>query len=104
MWPEKRAAIHFRRSVTKIKDSPMTQLSITLTDEARDFVERTAKARGLRTPSEFIEELVERERSRRNLDQLLLDGLDSGEPIAVTDEWWERKRTELSRRIAGGAK
>jgi antitoxin ParD1/3/4 len=79
----------------------MTQLSITLTDEARDFVERTAKARGLPTPSDFIRELVERERMRTDLDNLLLDGLDSGEPVPVTDEWWERKRLQLAERLAG---
>jgi len=79
----------------------MTQLSITLTDEARDFVERTAKARGLHTPSDYVQDLIERERTRTGIDNLLLDGIDSGEPIPVTDEWWERKRVQLAQRIAG---
>jgi uncharacterized protein YoaH (UPF0181 family) len=30
--------------------------------------------------------------SRSQLDELLTEGLESGEAIEVTDEWWEAKR------------
>ncbi|GAP94080.1 hypothetical protein [Leptolyngbya sp. NIES-2104] len=33
--------------------------------------------------------------SREQLDRLLQAGLDSGEPIEVTDDWWEQKRDRL---------
>jgi hypothetical protein len=33
--------------------------------------------------------------SPQQLDQLLLEGLESGDPITVTDEWWEQKRDRL---------
>ena len=33
------------------------------------------------------------------LDALLLEGLDSGEPIPVTPEYWERKKRRLAERL-----
>jgi antitoxin ParD1/3/4 len=30
-----------------------------------------------------------------NLEQQLLEGLESGHPIEATDEWWEQKRAQL---------
>jgi antitoxin ParD1/3/4 len=32
------------------------------------------------------------------LEAALLQGLDSGEPIEIGDEWWTRKRAELTAR------
>ena len=32
------------------------------------------------------------------VEALLLEGLDSGEPIEATDDWWEQKRTQLMQR------
>jgi antitoxin ParD1/3/4 len=36
----------------------------------------------------------------RELDALLLDGLDSGEPIPVTAEYWEEKKRKLNERLS----
>lgn len=33
--------------------------------------------------------------SREHLDQLLQEGLESGDPIEVTEEWWAQKRDRL---------
>ncbi|MBW4540329.1 MAG: hypothetical protein KME43_14455 [Myxacorys chilensis ATA2-1-KO14] len=33
--------------------------------------------------------------SREHLDQLLQAGLESGDSIEVTDEWWAQKRDQL---------
>ncbi|REJ80050.1 MAG: ribbon-helix-helix protein, CopG family [Planctomycetota bacterium] len=76
----------------------MPQLQISLSDEAVDFIEREAKARGLRTSSELIQELVDREQanSRNELDQMLIDSLDSGPAFPITDEWWEQKRAQAA--------
>jgi hypothetical protein len=37
--------------------------------------------------------------SRQQLDQLLLEGKESGDLIPVTDEWWAAKRQQLLARI-----
>jgi antitoxin ParD1/3/4 len=33
------------------------------------------------------------------IDALLLEGLDSGEPIPVTKEYWEEKKRKLTERL-----
>ncbi|WP_017743177.1 hypothetical protein [Scytonema hofmannii] len=32
-------------------------------------------------------------------DFLLLEGLDSGNKIEISEEWWENKREELTQRL-----
>ena len=34
-----------------------------------------------------------------HLNELILEGINSGEPIAITDEWWEIKRRTLLERV-----
>jgi antitoxin ParD1/3/4 len=38
-------------------------------------------------------------RAQARLEALLLEGLDSGEPVEVTPEFWEECRRELKRRL-----
>lgn len=30
---------------------------------------------------------------------MLIDGLDSGTPIPITEDWWQQKRAELEQRL-----
>lgn len=53
---------------------------------------------GFSTPSGYIRALIRDDQKRRKeekLEALLLEGLNSGEPIGVTTEYWERKRAQL---------
>ena len=79
----------------------MTQLQISLSDEAARIVEREVKARGLPGPSEFIQSLVLQKHGtiRTEIDALILEGLDSGPAFPVDEEWWRRKRAELQARL-----
>lgn len=51
---------------------------------------------------EYIRHMIrtpqEREEQKR-LETLLIEGLDSGEPIEITEEWWENKRADLMQRL-----
>ena len=42
----------------------------------------------------------QKERTEARLETLLLDGLNSGEDIPITPEFWEKLRTDLSARRA----
>ena len=44
---------------------------------------------------------LERDAEKR-LEQQLLEGLDSGEGVEVTPEYWEEKRRSLNERLAAG--
>ena len=64
----------------------------------RRWIEEQIKAGRYGNLSEYIRELIRRDQDRvvqERLDQLLLEGLESGEPIEVTPEFWARKKKEL---------
>lgn len=82
----------------------MASMNISLPQSLRDFVAAQVKERGYSTPSEYVRELVRRdqkERAEERIERLLLEGLDSGEPIGITPEYWEQKRRQLLERRSG---
>ncbi len=74
-------------------------LNIALPDQMLAFVEEQATAAGFNTASEYVYQLILREQERlfqqKRVESLLLEGLESGEPIEATDDWWEQKRAQL---------
>jgi len=75
----------------------MTSMNVSLTTGLRTFItERVSGSFG--SASEYIRELIradQRRMAQEKLDTLLLEGLESGHPVEVTPEFWERKRKEL---------
>lgn len=85
----------------------MGTLNISLPESMREFVDRKIADGGYSTASEYIRQLIrdDQERTaRQRLEAALLEGLDSGEPVAISDEWWKRKKAELTRRVKRSTK
>ncbi len=83
--------------------SDLTTLNVSLPRPQREFVEAEAARSGCTTTSEYVRRLIHEAQKRAAQDELerkLLQGLDSGDPIDVTPEYWERKRRELIERHA----
>ena len=79
----------------------MTSLNISLPSSLKEFVETQVQESGFSTPSEYIRNLVRDDQKRRaeeKLEALLLEDLNSGEPIEITPEYWEKKRAQLIER------
>jgi antitoxin ParD1/3/4 len=79
----------------------MTSLNISLPQTLKDFVEEQVEVSGFSTPSEYVRSLIREDQKRRaeeRLEALLIEGLNSGAPIEITPEYWERKRTQLIER------
>ncbi|MBW4657335.1 MAG: type II toxin-antitoxin system ParD family antitoxin [Drouetiella hepatica Uher 2000/2452] len=78
-------------------------LNIALPDQVAAFVEEQATAAGFNTANEYVYHLIVREQERlaeqRQVEALLLEGLESGSPIEATDDWWNRKRSQLIKRV-----
>lgn len=73
-------------------------MNISLPDPMRSFVEEQVKQKGYSTASEYIRHLIRQEQENlenKRVETLLLEGLDSGEKIEISDEWWEKKKQEL---------
>jgi antitoxin ParD1/3/4 len=80
-----------------------TSMNISLPETMKEFVDEQVQSGGYGSASEYIRDLVRRdqkERTEARLETLLLDGLNSGEDIPVTPEFWEKLRTDLSVRRA----
>ncbi len=74
----------------------MTTLNISLPETLQSFVEQQVELGGYSNADEYILHLILQEQAKAvRVEALLLEGLDSGEPITVTDDWWEHKRTQL---------
>lgn len=53
--------------------------------------------------SEYIRELIRSDQKHRleeRIDALLLDGINSGDPVEVTPTYWEAKKQKLAERLA----
>lgn len=80
----------------------MTSMNVSLPESLRKFAEERA-AKGYSSVSEYFRELLRDDQKRvaqERLEELLLQGLESGEPIEVTPEYWEKKRQELLAKAA----
>jgi antitoxin ParD1/3/4 len=81
----------------------MASLNISLPQSLKEYVENQIKESGYSTPSEYVRELLRQDQNRRaeqKLEALLIEGLNSGEPIEITPEYWETKRQQLLTRHA----
>jgi antitoxin ParD1/3/4 len=82
------------------KQEKMTTMNVSLPESLRTFAEERARSR-YSSASEYIRELIRRDQqgaAKEKLEELLIKGLESGEPIVVTEEYWEKKRQELASR------
>jgi len=81
----------------------METMNIALPKSMKHFVQERVSQGGYSSVSEYVRDLIRADQKRKieeRIDDLLLDGLDSGAPIAVTDEYWERKKRRLAERVA----
>ena len=89
--------------VVNIEIMAMASLNISLPQSLKDYVEDRVSVGGYSTPSEYLRELLRQDQKQRTedkLETLLLEGLESGEPIEITPEYWENKRKRLVERHA----
>ena len=81
----------------------MPNVTISLPDPLKDFVDNQMASRGFGNVSEYFRTLLreaqERERETR-LDELLLEGLNSGNDIPLDEKFWKDLRAEASEMIA----
>lgn len=63
----------------------MSTMNVFLPDELKSFVDEQVSGRGYETGSEYIRELIRRDRDREHLRSLLLEGARSP-AVTVADE------------------
>jgi antitoxin ParD1/3/4 len=71
-------------------------MNVTLPDSLRPWVESQAAMAGHSSVDGYLEAMLveQRNRMRREIDRLLLEGLESGEPEEVNEQFWKERRQE----------
>ncbi|WP_435011102.1 type II toxin-antitoxin system ParD family antitoxin [Tundrisphaera lichenicola] len=81
----------------------METMNIALPESMKQFVQSRVEEGGYSSASEYVRELIrsdQRRMTEERIDALLLEGLDSGQPILVTKEFWDEKKRKLTERLA----
>jgi antitoxin ParD1/3/4 len=77
----------------------MATLNISLPEGMKVFIEeQVQKGKSYASASDYVRALIREDQKRKaeeKLEALLLEGLDSGEPIEVNAAWWKKKKDEL---------
>ncbi|MGA7496386.1 MAG: type II toxin-antitoxin system ParD family antitoxin [Isosphaeraceae bacterium] len=78
-------------------------MNITLPESMKHFVQERVTEGGFSSVSEYVRELIRADQKRKGeerIDALLLEGLDSGQPIPVTPGYWEEQKRRLTERLS----
>jgi antitoxin ParD1/3/4 len=80
----------------------MATMTISLPEPMREFVESEVSGGNYGSASELFRELVrerQKRKSQERLETLLLEGLESGQPIEVTQEYLDARRQALREKL-----
>ncbi len=77
----------------------MSTVTISMPESLREFVDAQMKRQGFDNVSEYFRALVREQQAKEadsQLEALLLEGLESGEEIKVTPEFWKDLKAEAA--------
>lgn len=77
-------------------------MTISLPDPLREFVEAEVSGGNYGSASELFREMVrerQKQKTKERLETLLLEGLESGRPVEVTEHYLEQRRLALKKRL-----
>lgn len=84
-------------------DDRTTTMNVSLPGSLRAFVEAQVAGEGYTSASEFVRELIRKARQKHaaqeHLEQLLLEGINSGPATEWTDEDWSALRERVAARL-----
>ena len=73
----------------------MTTMNISLPDSFKSYVDDQVRARGYASSSEYVRELIRRDRDRHRLRGLLLEGVESPPAVAADADYFDRLRDRV---------
>lgn len=78
----------------------MTTVTISMPETLKEFVKKQIKDKGFGNVSEYLRTLLRKaqeEEADAKIETLLLKGLESGEDIKITREFWKDLKAEASK-------
>jgi antitoxin ParD1/3/4 len=79
----------------------MSTMNISLPDSLKSFVEEQRSARGYGTSSEYVRELIRKERDREHLRCVLLEGAASAPTVPADSAYFDSLREGVRGRATG---
>jgi len=79
----------------------MATMNVSLPDELKAFVDQQVAAHAYASTSEYLRELIRKQRDIEQLREKLLEGANSGPGKAIDDAWFAELRAKARRRTAG---
>ncbi|NIJ99783.1 antitoxin ParD1/3/4 [Xanthomonas arboricola] len=76
-------------------------MNISLPDELKQFVDQQVLEHAYGSSSEYLRELIRKQRDVERLRGLLLDGVNSGPAVAMEPDFFEAMRERAQVRAAG---
>lgn len=76
------------------------QLTVSLETDARSWIDEAVQSGQITDTGAFISALILDYRERVRIENLLLEGLASGEPVAPDAGFWKRKKEVLRKRMS----
>ena len=73
----------------------MVKIILSIPEDLQAFIEYQTIKNGFRSTDDYLCNLLKGERERERLENMLVEGIESGEPIEANDNWWDRKRDTL---------
>ncbi len=81
----------------------MASVNLNLPEELQQFVNGQVEAGEFEGASAYIEALIARaKKGKDQLEALLIEGLDSGDPIPLDPDEWNQIRGEVRERLSNG--
>ena len=78
-------------------------MNVSLPAPLRAELEKKLTRQSYGTASEYVRELIRKDLQREaiaKVDEMLLEGLHSGEPIPITPQWWKQRHAALTKKAA----
>ena len=75
-------------------------MNISLPATLRGALDKKLERQSYGTASEYVRELIRKDLQREaiaQVDELLLEGIHSGEPTRITPEWWAERHARLTK-------
>ncbi|MBS0463172.1 MAG: type II toxin-antitoxin system ParD family antitoxin [Proteobacteria bacterium] len=78
----------------------MATMNISLPDELKQFVDAQVSEHGFGSTSEYLRDLIRKQRDIAKLRALLMDGANSGPGKVIDDAWFAQLRARANSRHA----
>jgi len=77
----------------------MATMNISLPDSLKAFAQDQTETNNYSNPSDYVRSLIREDKEKKEaqlrIESLLLEGLNSGEAIPVSQEYWKDKKARL---------